>query len=170
MSPNIDSSHFFQIQAINELSGTSWKQIVSLEEKNFPDPWSIKTLQLNLQEPYFFFIHSEKEKIMAYAIFLLALDSVDLLTICVDKTCQGSGMAHRFLSNCLDSIHGTVNAENIFFTNKEVVKCFLEVRVSNFPAIAFYKKYGFTQVGVRKAYYEDNKEDALVMRKHLQKL
>jgi ribosomal-protein-alanine N-acetyltransferase len=42
----------------------------------------------------------------------------------------------------------------------------LEVRVSNAPAISLYKKYGFVEEGVRKQFYPDNKEDALIMWKH----
>ena len=40
---------------------------------------------------------------------------------------------------------------------------FLEVRAGNIPAISLYKKTGFTQVSVRKKYYQDNQEDALLM-------
>ena len=39
----------------------------------------------------------------------------------------------------------------------------LEVRVSNIPAINLYEKFGFSSVGVRKKYYQDNNEDALIM-------
>lgn len=85
----------------------------------------------------------------------------------MDKVHQRTGTAQFFLLACLSKIVATLKQKNIFFSNQELKKCFLEVRVSNFTAIAFYKKCGFAQISTRKAYYEDNKEDAVVMLKYL---
>lgn len=161
-------NNILQIKTHKELSLINWKQIVSLEKKHFLSPWSMKVLQSSLEEPYFFFVHKKEEIVIAYAIFLLALNSVDLLNICVNKTHQGTGIAQLFLSDCLAKITDTLNKKNIFFDDKEdLKKCFLEVRASNIAAITFYKKCGFLQINIRKAYYEDNKEDAIVMLKQL---
>jgi len=47
---------------------------------------------------------------------------------------------------------------------KGIAKSFLDVKVSNTPAIELYKKFGYVQIGVRKKYYPDTKEDALLFR------
>ena len=48
-------------------------------------------------------------------------------------------------------------------SRKAAKNLFIEVRESNHSAVAFYEKSGFTQIGVRKGYYSDTKEDAIIM-------
>lgn len=156
---------FSQITKVQEVSKLSWGEIANLENQNFSDPWPLATLQSNLKHPYFFFIYKKEKELIAYAIFLLALDSVDLLNISVSKKYQGTGLSSEFLSKCFKEI--AQSQAHLLFPETQVKKCFLEVRSSNLQGITFYKKYGFKKISIRKAYYEDNKEDALVMLKSL---
>jgi len=82
-------------------------------------------------------------------------DEMTLLDIVVDPTQQGLGLG-RVLLNCLIEQAG----------DKSVSSIFLEVRVSNFSAIALYLSCGFTEVGQRRDYYPNvagGREDALIM-------
>lgn len=79
-------------------------------------------------------------------------DEAHLTVIAVEKGWQGQGLGELLLI-------GTIEAA--IQQNSRVVT--LEARVSNYKAISLYQKYGFTKVGIRKRYYSDNREDAVIM-------
>lgn len=82
----------------------------------------------------------------------MAADEGDITNVAVAKQCQNQG------------IGGMLTAELIHRTEEVgVSRLFLEVRVSNQPAIHLYQKMGFEQNGKRKNYYESPVEDALLM-------
>ena len=91
---------------------------------------------------------------MGFLIFNQVVDEAELLNIAVKRSFQGEGLGACLLDYCLAEVSASA------------VSLFLEVRVSNFPAIALYEGRGFRPVGVRKAYYhsESGREDALIMR------
>ena len=90
--------------------------------------------------------------IAGYVSVWFQLDQSHLTEVAVRKGFRGQGIGELLLIGTLDTAieHGS-----------SVVT--LEVRVSNFIAQALYEKYGFTSVGLRKAYYSDNREDAVIM-------
>jgi len=79
-------------------------------------------------------------------------DEAHLTEIAVRKALQGNGIGELLL---IGSVQASVERGSVVVT--------LEVRVSNFIAQRLYEKYGFKAVGRRKAYYHDNREDALIM-------
>jgi len=81
-------------------------------------------------------------------------DDGEILQIAVDKTAQRSGIGDLLMDAALD--HSRENKFNSIF---------LEVRDSNIAAVSLYKKHGFKAVRVRKDYYNDPVEDAIVMKK-----
>ena len=87
--------------------------------------------------------------------FSYSVDTADIEDIAVDKEFRRKGLGDKLLCEALKKIQDE---------NKE--KVFLEVRGSNIPAINLYKKAGFTNLSVRKKYYDDG-EDAVVMAKEL---
>lgn len=89
---------------------------------------------------------------LAFAVFRLVLDETELLNIAVDPHFQRQGVAAFFLQAMLAGFSG-------------VRRCLLEVAVGNQSAIALYRKLGFEQLALRKAYYQrDNGyEDAVIM-------
>ena len=91
-------------------------------------------------------------KLVAYAGTWHVIDEAHITTIAVKKDYTrkhiGEALINRILEDCYE-------AGMKYLT--------LEVRVSNEPAISLYKKYGFSSLGARKGYYQDNNEDALVM-------
>ena len=79
-------------------------------------------------------------------------DEAHITEIAVRKALQGNGIGELLL---IGSVQASVERGSVVVT--------LEVRVSNFIAQRLYEKYGFKAVGRRKAYYHDNREDALIM-------
>lgn len=90
--------------------------------------------------------------VVGVAGFWIMVDEAHITTIAVRKDYQRQGIGERLLISVI---------EMATQMNAKVVT--LEVRVSNIPAQTLYKKYGFQKVGLRRAYYTDNGEDALLM-------
>ena len=90
--------------------------------------------------------------IVGYGGFWMMLDEAHVCTLGVHPDWRQRGVGELLLSTMIRESAGL---------NANVVT--LEVRVTNMPAQHLYEKYGFTTVGMRKGYYSDNHEDALVM-------
>lgn len=97
---------------------------------------------------YRFILISDSADIKGYAILLDSVDVWEIMKIAVAKLDRKKGYADRLLNY-------------IFSFSKMPIM--LEVRESNIPAIEFYKKNGFEKIGVRKNYYHDTNESALIM-------
>lgn len=80
------------------------------------------------------------------------VDQLHVVTVAVDPARQGHGIAQRLLLECFDR---AIEAELRNVT--------LEVRTSNVRAQEIYRRFGFQQVGIHRAYYANNREDAIVM-------
>lgn len=98
---------------------------------------------------YSIFYYENKGKILAYLIVSDNLDSYDILKIAVVEECRGQNLANLLLDE--------ISHKNIL----------LEVREGNLRAINFYKKNNFKQISIRKNYYKDNGENALIMLKEI---
>lgn len=132
-----------------------------LEKEIFSDAWSEKSLletwnQKNAE--IFIANNAQKEevkdrcRIAGYVIFYYVLDEGEIARIAVSpdmRRCSAATQIFQFLKE--------------FCKKKEIKKIMLEVRESNEPARAFYKKCGFTEDGIRKNYYENPKENAVLM-------
>jgi ribosomal-protein-alanine N-acetyltransferase len=90
--------------------------------------------------------------LLGYGGIWLMMDEAHVSTLAVHADWQGKGIGELLLVSLIEKAM-TLSAE--FVT--------LEVRVSNDRAQNLYRKYGFRQVGVRRKYYSDNNEDALIM-------
>jgi len=100
--------------------------------------------------------HREIAPMTSYVVgvagFWIMVDEAHITTIAVRRAYQRRGIGERLLISIIE-MAAQMNAKVVT----------LEVRVSNVPAQALYEKYGFQRVGVRRAYYTDNGEDALLM-------
>jgi len=90
--------------------------------------------------------------VMGYIVFWLTGDEVQLHDVAVAPGARGRGLGDALITRMLTD--GAAAA---------ATRAFLEVRVGNAPAIGLYRRAGFEVVGKRRAYYQDNDEDALVM-------
>jgi ribosomal-protein-alanine N-acetyltransferase len=91
--------------------------------------------------------------ILSYGGFWLMYDEAHISTLAVRAKYRRQGLGELMLVALLEE------AQRV-----GALRATLEVRVSNLAAQALYAKYGFEQVGRRKAYYNDNREDALILR------
>ena len=135
-------------------------QIAELEKVCFPaDPWSEELFRAALECPDTALLVAEKEDgaVLGYAVLSAVLDEGNLDNIAVAPRCRRQGVADALLSALTDIGRAKLSV------------LFLEVRVSNFPAITLYEKHGFVPVGRRKNYYEVPREDALLMTLDLSK-
>ena len=102
-----------------------------------------------------FLVVEEKEKILGYCGLLMVLDEGDITNVAVRRDRQKEGIG-AFLMQSLIRLAA----------EREVTTIHLEVRVGNETAIRLYERMGFTGDGIRKAYYSDPVEDALLMTRH----
>ncbi len=127
--------------------------LASLEARCFPDPWNQAAFVAAFGRPAFaaYGIRGG-EGLLAYLTLHLLGDELEVLNIAVDPSCRGQGLGGLLLGHVLQQ------------TDKMGMKRgYLEVRAGNVPARRLYARHGFDVVGVRKRYYPDNREDALVM-------
>ena len=130
--------------------------IMSIEERSYgTHHWSEDSFKMELKNKlgnYFCACDEKTEEILGYCGYWLIFDEAHITTIAVNPEKRKSGTGELLLQTMIK--HGY----------EEKAKWFtLEVRASNLPAISLYKKYGFDSLGVRKNYYHDNNEDALIM-------
>ncbi|MDY4010052.1 MAG: ribosomal protein S18-alanine N-acetyltransferase [Fusobacterium gastrosuis] len=130
------------------------KQIFELEKKIFLKSfYSEESLieMYNNPDIYKIYVYLEEKEVLAYLLVMDSIDCYEILKIAVDNNYRRMGHAKSLL-------------EEIVI--KEGVKkdIFLEVRESNIAAINFYKKNRFNQISIRKNYYKDNNENAIIMK------
>lgn len=132
-------------------------RISQIEVECFPgEPWSFKTLAASFEtESFFGFLAEDGGEIAGYAGITVAADSADIDNVAVVEPYRNSGVGTSLLLKLCE-----------FAKDKGVKKVFLEVRVSNSPAISLYLKNGFNGAYARTRYYSDG-EDCLVMVKEL---
>ena len=128
-------------------------QVAALERACFSRPWSEESLQSELWNDSAVSIVAESEdgSVLGYAGLQTVLDEGYITNVAVDQTYRRQGIADELI------------AAFVRFGQAKLAFLTLEVRASNSPAIALYAKHGFVEVGRRKNYYDDPKEDALLM-------
>ena len=142
-----------KIQSV-PMNGDHLDEVAELERVCFSDPWSRNMLSEELENDLAAFLVAldERGAVAGYAGMQVVLDEGYILNIAVRPDCRRQGVAGRLLQVFLDFARGNRLS---FLT--------LEVRASNYAAIALYGSRGFRGVGRRKNYYEHPKEDAVLM-------
>lgn len=132
--------------------------IAELEKVCFSDPWSVNSITSELHNPLSLWIVAiEGDKLAGYVGSQSVMGWADMMNIAVSPDFRKRGIGCRLVD------------ELICRLKENQVTCLtLEVRASNDPAIALYRKMGFELVGRRPNYYRNPKEDALILRKEWQ--
>ena len=99
-----------------------------------------------------YFVAKINDKVVGFAGFWSIIDEAHITTIAVSPEFKRRHIGETLLKSILDECY-----------EQKVKYLTLEVRESNIPAISMYEKYGFQSFGVRKGYYQDNNENALIM-------
>lgn len=128
-------------------------QIAALEKTCFSHPWSEELLRQALWNEAAAIVVAEGEDgaVLGYAGVNTVLDEGYINNVAVDPRFRRQGVADELIA----ALARFGRAKLAFLT--------LEVRASNAPAIALYAKHGFQEAGRRKHYYDDPKEDAIIM-------
>ena len=138
-----------------EMKAEHVPQVAQLEKLCFADPWSEMSIASELQSIWSYWVVAlDGDQLVGYVGSQSSFDESDIMNIAVHPDWRRQGIA--------ESLIGALIGE---LKKRGSHALLLEVRASNDPAIALYGKLGFRQVGRRKNYYRNPKEDALILRK-----
>ena len=137
---------------IRQLAYADLPQVIAIERRAFPTPWSLAMFVLELSKPSGICLAAlEDGEIVGYLV-CSRYDTVwHLMNVAVDPVRQRHGIASALLERLFEE------------ADKPSEQYTLEVRTSNEGAIQLYERFGFRAAGRRRAYYHDNREDALIM-------
>jgi [ribosomal protein S18]-alanine N-acetyltransferase len=141
---------------IRRLTYTDLPQVIAIERRAFPTAWSLAMFVLELSKSSGIclaaMLPAERSRRLVGYLICSRYDTVwHVMNVAVDPDRRREGVA----STLLAELYARVGDAQARFT--------LEVRCSNHPAIHLYEREGFRAVGMRRRYYQDNGEDALVM-------
>jgi ribosomal-protein-alanine N-acetyltransferase len=137
---------------IRRLTYADLPNVIAIERRAFPTPWSLAMFVLELSKPSGICLAAAVENELVGYIVCSRYDTVwHVMNVAVDPDVRRSGVATTLLLELLER----VDDDDARFT--------LEVRTSNVAAIALYERFGFRAAGMRRRYYQDNGEDALIM-------
>lgn len=128
--------------------------LLEIEKASFPSPWSKKLFLNELANPnsHIILAKDETDTLLGFACFWIVANEAHILNIVVHPGFRRQGIAKRLLGYVME------------FSIDKSASCFvLEVRDRNKAAIEFYKGLGFKEVGLRKGYYADTGENAILM-------
>ena len=127
--------------------------IKQLEKDIFGDAWSENNIKDSIESEFDYCVVIEEDyRVLAYIIFRVNADEAELFRIATDRDNRGTGCGHRLMNFMISNLR-----------DMKVKKVFLEVRCQNKDAISLYEHYGFKKIGIRKEYYFDPTDDALLM-------
>lgn len=134
------------------------KDVHKIEEDSFSIPWSEKAFydELTKNKMAIYIVAKKDNEIIGYGGMWHVINEGHITNVAVKKEYRGKGVGSKIIGAFID-----------IAKEKEMIGITLEVRVSNDIAKNLYKKNGFIMEGIRKEYYEDNKEDAIIMWKNL---
>ncbi len=137
---------------IRRLTYADLPQVVAIERRAFPTPWSLAMFVLELSKPSGICLAARRDGRLAGYLVCSRYDTVwHLMNVAVDPDVRRRGIAAALLDRLLDRI------------GDDDARLTLEVRPTNDEAIALYERFGFRSAGLRRRYYQDNGEDALIM-------
>ena len=137
---------------IRRLTYADLPQVIAIERRAFPTPWSLAMFVLELSKPSGICLAAVSGGRVCGYLICSRYDTVwHVMNIAVDDALRRRGTASRLL----EQLFSAADRPGEQYT--------LEVRVSNDAAIRMYEGFGFRPAGRRRGYYHDNKEDALIM-------
>jgi len=129
--------------------------IFNVSNLSFNTPWSKDSISNEVNNPfakYIVAIDNSNNELVGFIGAWIIAGEADIMNIAVHPSYRKVGIASKLLSSLID-LCNNLNCSNIN----------LEVRASNLPAQNLYKKFSFIENGLRKGYYEDTGEDAILM-------
>jgi ribosomal-protein-alanine N-acetyltransferase len=132
--------------------------ILAIDKSAYEFPWTDGIFRDCLRVGYHCRVLEQFDTIQAYGVMSVAADEAHLLNLCVKPQAQRQGFGRKMLAHLID-LARRAGADMIL----------LEVRATNYPAIALYTAMGFGEIGQRKNYYpaRQGREDALLLARAL---
>ena len=130
-------------------------EIEEIERSSYPTPWSRSMFASELSKPSSLClgaVDGETGRLVGYLVISRYVDAWHVMNVAVTPDYRRQGIASKLMNRLFDLTSGPSRRG---YT--------LEVRVSNTGAIKLYERLGFKPRGVRRGYYTDNREDALIM-------
>lgn len=141
-------------ESVTRLGVSDIQDLMDLESRCFDYHWSREQFLLGLEKEAFQVLGIRmKGVLVAYIAFSIIVDEMEILNLAVLPEYRRQGLAEKLLSSSFKMC--------VAFGVK---KSFLDVKESNEAALRLYRKFGYKQYGVRKKYYPDTREDALLFR------
>ncbi len=138
---------------IREMQFDDLDQVMEIENACFSVPWTeTGFFTFLIRNDTLFLVAEEDEKIYGYCGIVMVPDEGDITNIAVEKSMRKRGIGKMLMEALIEES-----------AKRGVNKIYLEVRASNEPAIRLYEKMGYVVNGRRKNYYDDPKEDAILM-------
>ena len=138
---------------IEQISEKDAPSVAKIEKECFSTPFSEANILEYISNPIWnFFVAKAGENVLGYISFTKILDECQIVNVAVSPDTRKMGIGTLLIEKLLE-----------YCKKNEVCKLFLEVRVSNIPAIKLYENFGFSAVGVSKNHYSLPTEDALLM-------
>lgn len=132
--------------------------VVAVEQQIHAFPWTLGNFRDSLAAGHAGWLRRSGDRLLAYAVTMDVVDEVHLLDIGVAPAWQRRGQGTELLGFLCDRARAA-----------GMTRMLLEVRLSNAQAVAFYRRFGFAEIGRRRGYYpsHEGREDAIVMAKNL---
>lgn len=127
--------------------------VLEISNLSFSSPWSRSSYEQELNNSLAqYFVAKLDNKIIGFVGTWIIVDESHITNVAVHPDYRKLGIASKLIEELIS-----------YCDSKNCIAYTLEVRAGNKPAISLYEKHGFKIDGVRKEYYQDNKEDALLM-------
>jgi ribosomal-protein-alanine N-acetyltransferase len=137
---------------IGRLSYADLPHVIAIERRSFPAPWSLAMFVLELSKPSSICLGARHlGELVGYLVCSRYHTVWHIMNVAVDGQYRRLGVATALIERLFSE------------TDDRGERYTLEVRVSNAEAIKMYESFGFRSAGIRRRYYHDNNEDALIM-------
>ena len=143
---------------IRTMNYADLKQVIAIEEKAYPYPWTVGIFRDCLRVGYGAWVMTLDNNVTGYGVVMQAAGEAHILNICIDPDYQGEGLGRYLLRHLLKKS-----------AQSDIDMIMLEVRRSNVSAQQLYESEGFNELGVRKAYYpaDSGREDAIILARYI---
>jgi [ribosomal protein S18]-alanine N-acetyltransferase len=129
------------------------EQVVEIEKVSMPSPWSRELFEEELKRDVArYFVLEGEGRVAGYMGYWVAPQEAHIINLAIAPEFRGRGMGEKMVEYCME-----------FAAKQGARLATLEVRENNREAQRLYEKCGFRTVAIRKKYYSDNQEDAIVM-------
>ncbi len=138
---------------IQPLTYADLPEVIAIERRAFTTPWSLAmfVMELSKRGGVCLTARGDDGRIAGYLVCSRYDDVWHLMNICVDPRKRRQGIGAALLEALIEAI------------DDPLARVTLEVRMSNASAAALYERFGFRSAGIRRRYYQDNGEDAVIM-------